>query len=134
VITTQVPDLLRAASAQSRWVIHQYRAAYELAGTPYSDFAHTPPTTSRCASRIVRLDTQMSASASACSPNSGNTAARLARYNGLTATPLYTRRGWPIGFARPSRRYVLSVGGSRSVKRVDLAIRALAHAPDDCRS
>jgi len=64
--------------------------------------------------------------------NSGNTAARLARYNGLTATPLYH----PPRLAErirtgPFGGYFLSVGRLESVKRVDLAIRALAHTPDD---
>jgi glycosyltransferase involved in cell wall biosynthesis len=60
--------------------------------------------------------------------NAQNTANRLARYNGLHAEPLYhpprlaeRLRGGSYG------DYVLSVGRIESVKRVDLAVRALAH-------
>jgi glycosyltransferase involved in cell wall biosynthesis len=60
--------------------------------------------------------------------NARNTAARLARYNGLTAEPLYhppplatLLRSGPLG------DYVLSVGRLEANKRVDLIVRALAH-------
>ena len=42
VIATKFPTYFVRHPRKVAWVIHQYRAAYELAGTPYSDFAHTP--------------------------------------------------------------------------------------------
>jgi glycosyltransferase involved in cell wall biosynthesis len=66
--------------------------------------------------------------------NARNTAARAERFNGIAAEPLYHP---PRLAARlrpgPAGSYLLSVGRLESVKRVDLAIRALAHAPDDLR-
>src|SRR5207247_778680 len=66
--------------------------------------------------------------------NARNTAARLARYNGLTAEPLYhppplagKLRAGPLG------DYVLSVGRLETVKRVDLIVGALAHADRSVR-
>ena len=61
--------------------------------------------------------------------NARNTAGRLARYNGLHAEALYH----PPRLAEqirpgPYGDYILSVGRIESVKRVDLAVRALAHA------
>ncbi len=59
--------------------------------------------------------------------NAQNTAARLAKFNGLSATALYHP---PRLAARlkpgPYGDYVLSVGRVESVKRVDLIVRALA--------
>ena len=131
VIATKFPTYFVRHPRKVAWVIHQYRAAYELAGTPYSDFAHTPDDIA-LREQIVRLDTQMLGECQRLFANSGNTAARLARYNGLTATPLYH----PPRLAErirtgPFGGYLLSVGRLESVKRVDLAIRALAHTPDD---
>jgi glycosyltransferase involved in cell wall biosynthesis len=66
--------------------------------------------------------------------NAHNTADRLARYNGVEAEPLYHPprlaeriRTGPLG------DYVLSVGRIESVKRVDLAVRALASVPPPVR-
>ena len=61
--------------------------------------------------------------------NARNTAERLARYNGLTAEPLYHPP--PLAgklTAGPAGDYVLSVGRLEANKRVDLIIAALAHA------
>jgi glycosyltransferase involved in cell wall biosynthesis len=60
--------------------------------------------------------------------NARNTAARLERYNGVAAEPLYH----PPPLAGrlgpgPYGDYVLSVGRLESVKRVDLAVRAMVH-------
>jgi glycosyltransferase involved in cell wall biosynthesis len=131
VIATKFPTYFVRHPRKVAWVIHQYRAAYELAGTPYSDFAHTPDDIA-LREQIVRLDSQMLGECERLFANSGNTAARLARFNGLTATPLYH----PPRLAErirtgPFGGYLLSVGRLESVKRVDLAIRALAHTPDD---
>ena len=42
VIATKFPTYFVRHPRKVAWLIHQYRAVYELAGTPYSDFAHTP--------------------------------------------------------------------------------------------
>ncbi len=70
------------------WLIHQYRAAYELVGTPYSDFAHVEGDVG-LRERLITLDRQMLGECARVFSNARNTADRLARYNGLTAEPLY---------------------------------------------
>src|SRR4029078_1444321 len=40
VIGPKFPTYLARHPNKVAWLIHQYRAAYELAGTPYSDFGH----------------------------------------------------------------------------------------------
>ena len=126
VIASKFPTYFVRHPNKIAWLIHQYRAAYELCGTPYSDFGHTE-TDVGLRDTIIRLDTEMLGECRAVYTNAQNTAARLAKFNGLSATALYhpprlaTRlRPGPYG------DYVLSVGRIESVKRVDLIVRALA--------
>jgi glycosyltransferase involved in cell wall biosynthesis len=64
--------------------------------------------------------------------NSRNTADRAARFNGVDVQPLYhPPRLAPRLHRGEIGRYILSVGRLEAVKRVDLAIRALAHVPGD---
>jgi glycosyltransferase involved in cell wall biosynthesis len=77
---------------------------------------------------LIRLDTDMLGECRAIFTNARNTASRLKKFNGLAAEALYhpsrlTNRLRP----GPYGDYVLSVGRIESVKRVDLAVRALAH-------
>ena len=41
VIATKFPTYFVRHPNKVAWLIHQYRAAYELCGTPYSDFGHS---------------------------------------------------------------------------------------------
>ena len=115
------------------WLIHQYRAAYELCGTPYSDFQHTEADVG-LRDTLMRLDRKMLGECRRLFTNARNTAARLERFNGLTAEPLYhpprlaeKLHGGPYG------DYVLSVGRLESVKRIELAIEAIALADSAVR-
>jgi glycosyltransferase involved in cell wall biosynthesis len=127
VIGTKFPSYFVRHPNKVAWLIHQYRAAYELAGTEYSDFHHVELDVG-LRERLITLDTAMLGECRRLFSNAQNTAGRLARYNGLQAEPLYHPprlaeriRGGPAG------DYVLSVGRLESVKRIDLAIRAMTH-------
>ena len=131
VIATKFPTYFVRHPRKVAWLIHQHRAAYELAGTPYSDFNHTPDDVA-LRERLIAIDTEMLRECRRVFANAETTARRARRFNGVDATALYhpprlaprLRRG-PMG------DYVLCVGRLESVKRVDLAIRALAAAPKD---
>jgi glycosyltransferase involved in cell wall biosynthesis len=115
------------------WLIHQYRAAYELCGTEYSDFAHTELDVG-LRDTLTKLDSKMLGECRALFANARNTASRLAKFNGLVAEPLYH----PPKLASrliggPYTDYVLSVGRLESVKRVDLIIAAMAKVPSNIR-
>jgi glycosyltransferase involved in cell wall biosynthesis len=108
------------------WLIHQYRAAYDLCGTPYADFDHTERDVGLRES-LMRLDREMLGECRRVFTNARNTADRLERFNGLAAEPLYhpppladRLRPGPYG------DYVLTVGRIETVKRVDLVVRAMA--------
>jgi glycosyltransferase involved in cell wall biosynthesis len=127
VIGTKFPSYFVRHPNKVAWLIHQYRAAYELCGTPYSDFDHIESDVGLRAT-LIELDTKMLGECRRLFTNSGNTAGRLAKFNGLAAEPLYH----PPHLASRLRTgeygdYVLSVGRLESVKRADLLIKAMPH-------
>lgn len=133
VIGTKFPSYFVRHPRKVTWLIHQYRAAYELAGTPYSDFGHTEQDVG-LRQTLMDLDRRMLGECRAIFSNARNTADRLARYNGLSAEPLYHPPRLADRFsAGPYGDYVLSVGRIESVKRVDLAVRAIAAAAPGVR-
>ncbi len=133
VIATKFPTYFVRHARKVTWLIHQYRAAYELCGTPYSDFDHTEGDVG-LRDRLMRLDREMLGESRRIFTNAGNTARRLEKFLGLAAEPLYH----PPRLAprlKPGRAgdYVLSVGRIESIKRVDLAVRALKHTDPPLR-
>ena len=126
VIGTKFPSYFARHPNKVAWLIHQYRAAYELCGTEYSDFSHTEIDVG-LRDTLMRLDTDMLGECRARFTNARNTAARLAKFNGLHAEPLYHPPNLaPRLTPGPYGDYVLSVGRIESVKRVDLIINAMA--------
>ena len=126
VITTKFPNYFVRHPNKVTWLLHQYRAIYDLCGTPLSDFTDTEADV-RLRDRLIGLDTDVLAESKRLFSISQTTTARLARYNGLAAEPLYhppllagTLEAGPFG------DYVLSVGRLEMNKRVDLVVRALA--------
>ena len=133
LIATRFPTYFARHTHKVAWVIHQHRAAYELVGTPYSDFDDTEADVG-LRKRLVELDTRMLRECRRVFTNAQNTADRLARFNGVHAQALYH----PPPLAprlRPGRfhDYTMVVGRLETVKRVDLAIRALQQASSRSR-
>lgn len=127
VIATKFPTYFVRHPRKVTWLFHQYRAIYDLFDTPYSEFAHTESDV-RLRDRLIALDNEVLAESTRLFTNARNTAARLARYNGLAAEALYHPP--PLAgqlTAGPLGDYVLSVGRLESNKRVDLIVHALAH-------
>ncbi len=125
-IGTKFPSYFVRHPRKVVWLIHQYRAAYDLCGSAYSDFEHTERDVG-LRERLIDLDRRMLGECVRRFTNARNTARRLARFNGLDAEPLYH----PPRLAGrlhpgPYGDYILSVGRLETVKRVDLAVRALS--------
>ncbi|MBE3135361.1 MAG: glycosyltransferase family 4 protein [Acidobacteria bacterium] len=125
VIATKFPTYFARHPNKVTWLIHQYRAAYELCGTVYSDFEYTERDVG-LRDRLMRADRQMLLESRRIFTNAANTARRLEKFLGVAAEPLYhpPRLGERLRAGRYDP-YVLSVGRIESIKRVDLAIRAL---------
>ena len=126
VIASKFPTYFVRHPRKVAWLIHQYRAAYELCGTIYSDFSHTEQDVG-LRETLIKLDTEMLGECRAVYTNAQNTANRLKKFNGLDAEALYhPPRLAPRIQAGTYGDYVLSVGRIESVKRVDLIVRAMA--------
>jgi len=128
VIGTKFPSYFARHPNKVVWLIHQYRAAYELCGTPYSDFGHNERDLG-LRDTLIRLDTEMLGECRRIFANAQNTANRVAKYNGLAAEALYhpPRLAAALAAAQPQYGdFVLSVGRIESVKRVDLLVSAMA--------
>jgi glycosyltransferase involved in cell wall biosynthesis len=126
VIATKFPSYFARHPNKVAWLIHQYRAAYELCGTVYSDFAHVDLDVG-LRRTLLELDTAMLGECRRLFTNAGNTASRVEKFNGLKAEPLYhpPRLAGRIT-GGPAQDYILSVGRLETVKRHDLALQAMA--------
>jgi glycosyltransferase involved in cell wall biosynthesis len=126
VIATKFPSYFARHPNKVAWLIHQYRAAYELCGTVYSDFAHVDLDVG-LRRTLLDLDTTMLGECRRLFTNAGNTASRVEKFNGLRAEPLYHPPRLADRIAGgPAQDYLLSVGRLETVKRHDLALRAMA--------
>jgi len=133
VIATKFPSYFVRHPNKVAWLVHQHRAAYELCGTIYSDFAHADLDVG-LRQQLIALDTQMLGECRRLYAIAGNTADRVGKYNGLHAETLYhpPRLADRIT-AGPAQDYLLSVGRLETIKRHDLAIRAMALRPGPIR-
>ena len=127
LVGTKFPTYFARHPRKVTWLVHQHRAAYELVGTPYSDFEHDEHDLA-LRDRLIALDTAMLGECRGIFSISATISARLQRYNGLHSTPLYhPPRLADRLHSGPAGHYVLSLGRLETVKRVDLAIRAMLH-------
>jgi glycosyltransferase involved in cell wall biosynthesis len=126
-IATKFPTYFARHPAKVAWLVHQHRAAYELCGTPFSDFEHTERDVG-LRKRLIDLDTQMLAECAGRFTIAKTVSARVEKYNGLSATSLYHPPRLAASItAGAYGDYMLTVSRLEKVKRVDLAIEAFAH-------
>src|SRR6478735_1764939 len=88
VIATKFPTYCVRHPNKVTWLFHQYRAVYDLCGTPYSEFDHDERDV-RLRDTLIGLDTTVLSESKRIFTNARNTAARLAHFNGVVAEPLY---------------------------------------------
>jgi len=126
VIASKFPTYFARHPRKVAWLIHQYRAAYELCGTIYSDFGHNEGDVG-LRDTLMRLDTETLRECRRVFANAANNASRVQKYNGIAAEALYhpPRLAGRLT-AGAYGDYVLSVGRIESVKRVDLLAKAMA--------
>ena len=127
VIATKFPTYFVRHPAKVAWLVHQHRAAYELCGTPFSNFEHTAVDVG-VRKQLVELDTQMLGECVGLFSIARTVSERLEKYNGLAAEPLYHPPKL-AGALKPGPYgdYMLTVTRLEKVKRVDLAIDAFRH-------
>ena len=126
IIATKFPTYFARHPRKVAWLLHQYRAAYELCDTVFSDFTHTESDVG-LRDTLISLDTRMLAECRRICTIARNISARLQKFNALASVPLYPPPRL-AGRLAPGHYgdYVLSVGRLESVKRVDLLVRAMS--------
>jgi glycosyltransferase involved in cell wall biosynthesis len=125
VIATKFPSYYARHSRKSLWLVHQHRAIYDLYGSRYSDFSDDPRD-EQLRRMLQAGDDQVIRECAYVSGISQNVVNRLASYNGIQGEVLYPPL--PLGnryHCKPAENYILSVGRLCSIKRVDLAIKAM---------
>jgi glycosyltransferase involved in cell wall biosynthesis len=127
VIATKFPNYFARHPRKVLWLTHQHRAAYELCGTPFSDFRHTERDVG-VRRRLIETDTRMLRECTGRYTIARTVSARLQKYNGVDSRPLYHPPKL-AGRLRPGEYgpYMLTVTRLEHVKRVDLAIDAFLH-------
>ena len=126
VIATKFPTYFARHPRKVLWLVHQHRAAYELAGTRFSDFAHTPRDVA-LRKRLIDTDTRMLRECVGHFTIARTVSERMLKYNAIASEALYN----PPKLAQrlhdgPYGDYVLTVTRLEHVKRVDLAIDTFA--------
>ena len=133
LIATRFPTWFARHPRKVVWLVHQHRPAYDLFGTPYSDFDDSDED-ARLRARLIELDSRMLGECERIVTNAQNTADRLRRFNGISARPVYHPP--PIAHrlhSGPYGDYLLLVARLEALKRVHLAIQAMAHVPPPTR-
>ena len=133
VIPTKFPSYLVRHHRKVAWVFHQYREAYDLLGSELSPIGSSPED-ARLVETIRTMDNAGLGECRALFTNSKNVADRLARFNGLHATPLYPPPQ-QLGRYRCEEYggFLLSAGRLDRTKRPELLLRALALATKQAR-
>ncbi len=127
VIGMKFPAYIVAHQRKVLWVMHQYRAAYNLAGTTFDDLSHYPEGP-RVREWIRDCDNRFIGEARKVFANSKTVAERLSRYNRIESEPLYH----PPPRAESLRQgaqgdYVFYPSRLEPQKRQEILIEALAH-------
>lgn len=88
IIGMKFPAYLVAHERKVLWIMHQYRAAYNLWDTPFDDLS-TYPDGAQVREWIRNADNRLIPEAKKVFANSKTVAARLLRYNKIESQPLY---------------------------------------------
>ncbi|MBA3241628.1 MAG: glycosyltransferase family 1 protein, partial [Acidobacteria bacterium] len=88
VVGMKFPAYLVAHPRKVLWIMHQYRAAYNLWGTPFDDLS-THPEGARIRDLVRHCDERFIPESRKVFANSRTVAERLRRYNRIESEPLY---------------------------------------------
>lgn len=128
VIPLKVPTYAVRHPNKVIWLMHQYRAAYDLKNNANAAGLNTVPNGKQVIEKITQIDNQALADSAAIYANSKNVAARLKKYNQIDSVPLYHPPALADRyFTQEYGDYILSVGRLDRSKRTDLLIRALPY-------
>ncbi len=131
VIATNFPSYFVRHPNKLVWLFHQHRAAYDGAGSSWSDFDGSPEAIA-AQEQLASWDRVALGEATKIFTTSQVVADRLQHFNQLTGTPLYH----PPPLANelhpgPSQPYVFSAMRLEANKRPEPLVSAIAHTPSE---
>ena len=128
VIPLKVPTYAARHPNKVSWIMHQFRAAYDLQDDVMCGGLNTIPEGDSLKRKIIALDNKVIRESKLVFANSKNVAKRLKQYNNIDSVPLYHPPAH-IGkyYCDTYGDYILSVGRLDKSKRVDLLVRALQY-------
>ncbi len=128
VISAKTPTFMIRHENKALWLMHQHRAAYDLASSVQAGGFHTVPGGEEMIKKITYLDCLGINEFKDKFTISKNVTQRLKHFNGIDSTPLYHPPSLAGRYYFESLGdYMLSVGRLDSTKRVYLVIEALQY-------
>lgn len=128
VIALKFPAYLVPHENKVVWLLHQFRQAYDLWGTPMQYLPNTPET-DELRRAIHTSDVRVLRAARGLYCNSSVTADRLERFNGLHAEVLLPPHGGADTFRDDGNGdYVLAIGRINASKRQQMLVEAMRDA------
>ena len=126
LIGLKFPATLMRHPSKVLWLLHQYRGAYDLWGSPLGDLNNAAEGR-QARDAIRRADASMRSESRAIFTISRNVSERLRRFNGIASEPLYHP---PPGAERfheaAAEDFLLCPGRVNESKRQDLVVAGLA--------
>jgi glycosyltransferase involved in cell wall biosynthesis len=133
VIGLRFPAYLIPHPNKVLWILHQYRAAYDLWGGDLCDLMHFP-NGQEVRDAIHAADKAFIPEARAVYANSRNVASRLQRFNGIEAEPLYhPPPGAALFHSAPAEDFLYLPSRINRTKRQLLIVEALAQCREPVR-
>lgn len=134
IICTKFPSYAARHPRKIVWLVHQHRQAYDWYGSALSDWG-AQPGDAETRRLVQRLDRRTLGEAHKLFAISRNVAARLRRFNELSATPLYPPSHL-LERLRPGpfEDYIFSLSRLDPAKRIDLLLDALARSAAPLRA
>ncbi len=127
VVGMKFPAYLVAHERKVLWIMHQYRAAYNLWGTAFDDLSHYPEGV-RVREWIHHCDARFIPEARKVFANSQTVARRLKEYNDIESEPLYhPPPRAELLHAGAQGDYIFYPSRLEPQKRQELLIEALSH-------
>ena len=133
VIALKFPAYLIPHPNKVFWLLHQYRAAYDLWDSALGDLA-SHPDGSQVRQAIEKADRELIPDSKAVFTISKNISQRLKRYSSIDSTPLYHPPANAESFhCGKSQRYFFFPSRITPLKRQNLVIEAMAHTRQPVR-
>lgn len=133
LICLKFPAYFIPHPSKTLWILHQHRQAYDLWNHPLGDMVHYP-NGAQVRDAIQQADRNLIPQARAVFCNSGNVAARLKRYCGIDAAPLYHPPRHDTEFyCAEAQPYYFFPSRLWPTKRQDLVLEALSRTRQPVR-